>query len=548
MELKKSTIWSVCLSMFIIILMISQLSKNGTNSELKLASSDVYELNQGWEVTYKDTSLNDISLPFKEKLPIMESIYAKRVLPDNLTDNTSLRFRASMQKIKVMIDGQIIYEGKLANDDKFHMPEASIWIIVPIPNNAQGKTIEIQIQSPVNAFSGLINSIYYGKSDALLYKTFSDNIISVTVALVLILVGLMSFIISLFVRKLADRRIFYLGLFATFVGIWLLSEAKVMQFFTGNRFIIGGISYISLSLIPIPLLLYLRDTTLQKYYRYFYFPIIVFLSSFFINLGLQLSGVFHYIEIIGITNILMFLTLIVLIIVLIYESIKYRNREAKKFLLSLSVMGIVLGVELYGYFSENYLTISTYMRFGILVFFGLLIMDSFKYINAMILKQNETSLFERLAYIDILTGANNRTAFERDIHNLVRDSIDKPIHLILFDIDNLKLINDCHGHKAGDLAIMSTYECIQDTFNNCYRIGGDEFACLSKLISEEKLNNQIYELRARLIEKSKDLPYIYEISVGAEVFNPLIDEFDAVFNRADQKLYQDKKNKPLFAE
>lgn len=548
MELKKSTIWSVCISMLIIILMIGQLSKSGINSELKIASSDVYELNQGWEVTYKDTCIKDISLPFKVKLLIMESIYAKRVLPENLTDNSSLRFRASMQKIKVMIDGQLIYEGKLADDNKIHMPEASIWIIVPIPNNSQGKTIEVQIQSPVNAFSGLINSIYYGKSDALLYKTFSDSIISVTVALVLILVGLLSFIISLFVRKLADRRIFYLGLFATFVGIWLLSEAKVMQFFTGNRFIIGGISYISLSFIPIPLLLYLRDTTLQKYYRYFYFPIGVFLSSFFINLSLQLFGIFHYIEIIGFTNVFMFLTLLVLISVLIYESVKYKNSEAKRFLLSLSVMGIVLGVELYGYFSENYLSISTYMRFGILVFFGLLIMDSFKYINAMILKQNETSLFERLAYIDILTGAKNRTAFERDIHNLVRDSNDKLIHLILFDIDNLKLINDRHGHKAGDLAIMSTYECIQDTFNNCYRIGGDEFACLSHIDSEDKLIDQIDELRAMLVNKSKELTYIYEISAGAEVFNPLKDEFDEVFNRADQKLYQDKKNKQVFAE
>ncbi|GAB6109665.1 GGDEF domain-containing protein [Fusibacter bizertensis] len=545
MDHKKTNILGICISLVVLIGFVVILSQSGGNSELKLADSPIYSLNDGWEISHMDSLHQNITLPFKEKLPAMEIIYAKRILPDVLPENTSLRLRASMQKISILIDEKLIYEGQLAPSEPIHFPEASVWVIVPLPNDSQGKPITVLIQSPIRAFSGIVNTIYYGESDALLYDTFNENKLSVIIAFILILVGIMSFIVSMFVRNLSDRRIFYLSLFATFVGIWLLSEAKVMQFFTGNRLIIGGISYMVISLIPVPLLLYLRDTTLQAYSKYFFIPIAIFISSFFINLGLQLFGICHYIQSISVTNTLMFLTMLLIIIVLFYEAIHRKNQAAKKFLLSLGIMAVVLTFELYDYFTENYYSISKYTRFGILIFFSLLVIDSFKYINIMITKQSETNLYEKLAYVDILTGANNRTAFERDIHNTVRESFDIPIRLILFDIDNLKLINDNYGHKVGDLAIMSTYECIQSTFNSCYRIGGDEFASLLQNCSDIELNEKIVDLRKMMMNKSKYLPYNYELSVGDAIFNPTIDDFDKCFEIADQKLYIDKKNKPV---
>lgn len=545
MNCKKTNIIGICISLLVLVGFVVILSQSSGNTELKLADSKIYSLNDGWEISHMGSVHQNVSLPFREKLPVMESLYAKRILPDVLPANISIRLRASMQKISVFIDEKLIYEGQLAKNEPIHFPEASVWVIVPLPNDSQGKQITVLIESPIKAFSGIVNTIYYGASDALLYSTFNENIISVIIALILILVGIMSFIVSLFVRNLSDRRIFYLSLFATFVGIWLLSEAKVMQFFTGNRLIVGGISYMIISFIPVPLLLYLRDTTLQKYSKYFFIPIAIFISSFFVNLGLQLFGICHYIQSISVTNTFMFFTMLIVIIVLFYEAIHHRNQEAKKFLLSLGIMAVVLTFELYDYFTENYYSISKYTRFGILVFFSLLIIDSFKYINIMITKQSETNLYEKLAYVDILTGANNRTAFERDIHNTVRESSDTQIRLILFDIDNLKQINDNYGHKVGDLAIMSTYECIQSIFNSCYRIGGDEFASLVQDSFEDDLNQKITDLRKMMVYKSKDLPYNYELSVGDAIFNPTIHDFDECFEIADQKLYIDKKNKPV---
>ena len=51
--------------------------------------------------------------------------------------------------------------------------------------------------------------------------------------------------------------------------------------------------------------------------------------------------------------------------------------------------------------------------------------------------------------------------------------------VVLFDLDNLKVINDNFGHEKGDEALKLCYQCISQAFQNvknCFRIGGDEFA------------------------------------------------------------------------
>ena len=51
--------------------------------------------------------------------------------------------------------------------------------------------------------------------------------------------------------------------------------------------------------------------------------------------------------------------------------------------------------------------------------------------------------------------------------------------VVLFDLDNLKVINDDFGHEKGDEALKLCYQCISQAFQNvknCFRIGGDEFA------------------------------------------------------------------------
>jgi len=65
---------------------------------------------------------------------------------------------------------------------------------------------------------------------------------------------------------------------------------------------------------------------------------------------------------------------------------------------------------------------------------------------------------ERMATVDVLTGAYNRRKFDDDLTSMIKkkEKYGISFSLIFLDIDNFKTINDCFGHKTGD----SVLQCI----------------------------------------------------------------------------------------
>ena len=64
------------------------------------------------------------------------------------------------------------------------------------------------------------------------------------------------------------------------------------------------------------------------------------------------------------------------------------------------------------------------------------------------------------------------------------------LNVIVFDVNNLKLINDTYGHECGNALLIKASSAITTVFNhvNTYRIGGDEFAVIIENESEENIN------------------------------------------------------------
>lgn len=84
---------------------------------------------------------------------------------------------------------------------------------------------------------------------------------------------------------------------------------------------------------------------------------------------------------------------------------------------------------------------------------------------------------------DALTGLSNRRQFElalaREVDRVARAG--EPALLLLADIDHFKLVNDDHGHNAGDLVIKAVAQALQDCIrpmDTVARLGGEEFAVI----------------------------------------------------------------------
>ena len=144
------------------------------------------------------------------------------------------------------------------------------------------------------------------------------------------------------------------------------------------------------------------------------------------------------------------------------------------------------------------------------------------------------------AYVDGLTGLGNRTAYEDHVRELEDDiaSGKAAFGVAVFDMNGLKQINDQYGHARGDQAIMKVAESLKQVFGGekLYRIGGDEFIVV--------LGDTLTAIESRLgrVDRALAENDAGMVSKGCAAYDPDADTgYREVFNRADDAMYEDKK-------
>lgn len=89
----------------------------------------------------------------------------------------------------------------------------------------------------------------------------------------------------------------------------------------------------------------------------------------------------------------------------------------------------------------------------------------------------------KLSITDNLTGLYNQRHFTQTLREQIirAERYNRPLSIILFDMDNLKKYNDTYGHHEGDRALQLTARCAREAIREsdyAFRQGGDEFALL----------------------------------------------------------------------
>lgn len=122
---------------------------------------------------------------------------------------------------------------------------------------------------------------------------------------------------------------------------------------------------------------------------------------------------------------------------------------------------------------------------------------------------------EMLAEIDGMTGLYNKSKYLSMFTNAYNDV--EQVAVIFWDINNLKKINDTHGHEAGDLLIRTVAESIHAFANDdrkAFRIGGDEFVMIMNDAGEKDAEKIINGWNVRIDKSNQNFPYEISASLG----------------------------------
>lgn len=156
---------------------------------------------------------------------------------------------------------------------------------------------------------------------------------------------------------------------------------------------------------------------------------------------------------------------------------------------------------------------------------------------------------EQLADQDPLVEMANRRAFVRELGRMISFSAryDIPTSIAYFDLNELKAINDTHGHAAGDAALVHVAGLIRRHIREsdiAGRIGGDEFAAIFPNTTEAVAQEKAASL-ARIIAET---PFAFAgaslgltVAHGAYSFRPG-ESADQALAQADRRMYAHKRS------
>ncbi len=156
---------------------------------------------------------------------------------------------------------------------------------------------------------------------------------------------------------------------------------------------------------------------------------------------------------------------------------------------------------------------------------------------------------QRLATTDGLTGLKNRRVYEQAFENMLSRAIrgDRPMALIMADIDKFKVFNDTYGHAFGDLVLQKVAGALADQARAndlAARYGGEEMALLLEDAGPEGamlLAERVREAVEALSFKHEKGPVSVTLSLGVACYPEHGDAKDLLMKKADLALYQAKE-------
>ena len=417
-------------------------------------------------------------------------------------------------------------------------------LFIALPDGAAGKTLRLEAEAPTTLSGMLRNEAVLGTQARITLHYMQSNLYALLFFLFCAFCAaelgvLMVTMRSIFTPEVQHQTRVMIGLMLD-AGIWVLTDSELLALVTDRANLVVFVSLVTFSLTAPFTLEFIRCTVkndgwLIRLPQMAALVLVAADAAGWLLVGQPMLWLLMPIHITVIASILAaFHTLMVS-----YK--KNHSGEVRNILLAFGALaaGTLLALATFysGYRGRTYAVCYCAGLLGFLVMLGRIVLHR---IRQAIDEQAQLENYKNLAYVDSLTGLFNYTAFK---YMKSRWPERTDWTYIVMDVNWLKQTNDQYGHRAGDELLCCAARCIREAFyraEECFRIGGDEFAVIATAVDEDAVKAAVEKLRNLCAEWDAKEEYPVSIAVGHAMQAGRTMTADELFMEADAAMYRNK--------
>ena len=508
-------------------------------------------ISDNWTYTNKKNEECTVDFPGTFSDYLGDTFIATRKLPE-VKDGDYIFLSCVYTDFALYIEENLIYNSTFEEVDNpiFKRGMGSYWASVKLPRDCGGKTITLKISSPYKMYEEMQGSVYIGTKMEVLCTLLMRFGIENFIAIFCIILGLIMVVISIVnvIHKISSKSKFAAADVLFWAGVWILCEDTMLQYFSTNATFNIMLAYLSVQMMLRAFYIYTNllmksNRKFQKIENLMISFLCIYIVATFI---LPLNGIFVYYYSSRIFQILMMIYIAYLFVKILYCTFKKKKHVSNVIVIMLCIICVCGIIEVLIYNFAVTITVGTTIIpcLGILAcLFGI---NELRSTRVHINMGYQAKHFEKLASYDGMTGCRNRTSYIEYMNNEGNKikELENTV-VIVCDINNMKTINDVHGHVNGDKAIMTVALILKEAFNeygDIFRIGGDEFVGIFPNIDASTIEITVADVYKKTRSYDVEFEFPFSVSIGVANVNLRIDNSLAdTFDRADKKMYTMKK-------
>ena len=516
--------------------------------DVRIDNENVVDFNKGWTNITDGRDQDILTLPNRLEATSNQKVIIQNTISDEWK-GLALAFHSTDQLLKVYIDETEVYSYGYENERAFGHTPGSAWHFVTIPHELEKANVRIEITAAYQQNHINLPSFLVGTKNACVFTLFKSNIIEFVISVFVLLIGVFLIVVYFIVKKVMVKRVnfIYLGLFTIIMSLSSMIETRLLQIVVGNQDFFSNSIFQLHMLAPVAIALYVGETYFFQWRSKYQLIAKVFMLNYILCVILHIANLMDFMETKELTHIFILMTCAYMIysMVRLFQTKKKYGDLIYFSVALLFLMGSVI-LDLIRYYLFNVTDVAKSYRVGLLVYILILVGLDLKRTISFVRQGLNSKSLKKVAYEDGLTKCRNRIYFEEKFSE-IRGKITEYSEVVIavFDINDLKKINDNKGHSEGDSMLIDASKLIKEYFSeyaHVSRIGGDEFAIVMQDVNETEIKERFKKFHRAMEENNRSIEAVYSIAYGYAQYTPEVDnDLHETFNRADSYMYRCKE-------